>query len=107
MSELEKIKAKEKALKEKKKKVLAKEYEKLGKAFYKTSKAKSFPEATAKLQEGSSFSEQTVTQISERDLAYLRQFADELTWNEQGQYWRTDNIKNLTQFLATFRSETK
>lgn len=107
MTELERIKQQEKALKEKKKKALAKEYEKLGRKFYKKSKVKSFENAVNMLENIPMFSkrEQSDSSISEQDLATLKQFADELNWNEQGGYWRTDNIKNLTKFLATFRTE--
>jgi len=104
MNELEKITEQEKKLKEKKKKALAKEYEKLGRTFYKQSKAKTFEGATNMLNHVPMFgkSEQSV---GEQDLAELRHFANELKWQEQGQYWRTDNIKGLTNFLAKFRTE--
>jgi len=44
------------------------------------------------------------TPISEQDLIHLQQFANNLTWNEQGNYCRTNDIKNLTLFLANFRT---
>lgn len=108
MNELERIEQQEKALKEKKKKALSKEYEKLGRKFYKKSKVKSFENAVNMLEDMPIFSKREQSDncsISEQDLATLKQFADELNWNEQGGYWRTDNIKNLTKFLATFRTE--
>lgn len=108
MNELERIEQQEKALKEKKKKALAKEYEKLGRKFYKKSKVKSFESANNMLENIPLFSksEQSAKMpISERDFVTLQEFADKLTWNEQGGYWRTADIKNLTEFLATFRQE--
>jgi len=108
LNELDRIAQQEKILKEKKKKVLAKEYEKLGKKFYKKSKAKSFATANNMLEhipmfEKSAHAEKT--SINEQNLAQLQWFANRLTWNEQGNYWRTNDIKNLTLFLANFRTE--
>lgn len=124
MNDLEKIAEQEKKLKEKKKKALAKEYEKLGRKFYKKSKFKSFDDALKTLEnqltaeelfedyDGGSFSSeviypsnQTDQWISEQDLATLQHFANELKWQESGQYWRTDDIKGLTNFIAKFRTE--
>lgn len=106
MNELERIAQQEKTLKEKKKKVLAKEYEKLGRKFYKKSKAKSFETATNMLEQIPMFNSKQLAEvpISAQDLSELQKFANELTWNEQGHYWRTNEIKNLTLFLAKFRT---
>lgn len=104
MNELEKIAEQEKRLKEKKKKALSKEYEKLGRAFYKQSKAKTFEGANNMLNHVPMF-EKNEQSVGEQDLDDLQRFANGLKWQESGQYWRTDNIKDLTNFLAKFRTE--
>jgi len=101
------FKEQEKILKEKKKKALAKEYEKLGRKFYKKSNAKSFATANNMLEHIPMFEKRKQadnTPISEQNLIHLQQFANNLTWNEQGNYCRTNDIKNLTLFLANFRT---
>jgi len=108
MNELEQIKLQEKALKEKKKKVIAKEYEKLGRSFYKKSHAKSFDSANNMLNHIPMFSKSEPSvdrQISDRDFAELQRLANDLKFQEQGQYWRTNEIKEVTTFLAKFRTE--
>lgn len=106
MNELEKIAEQEKKLKEKKKQAYKKQYEKIGRAFYKQSKSKSFDEANA-LAKSFSLVEKSepTTTISEQDFAELRRMADALNWQEHGQYWRTNDVKELTRFLATFRTK--
>lgn len=34
----------------------------------------------------------------------VNSFADQLTWNEQRQYWQVDDLRALTDWLATHRS---
>jgi len=109
MSKLERIKQQEKALKEKKKKALAKEYEKLGRKFYKKSNVNSFESANNMIEHIPLFSKTKQPldlPISEDDFSILQQFADELSWNETGKYWHTNDIKSLTNFVATFRTKS-
>ena len=43
--------------------------------------------------------------ITNDQVEKLKQFANNLTWNESGNYWYTNEVKELTQFLAQFREE--
>jgi hypothetical protein len=43
--------------------------------------------------------------VNDEVLVSLRKFADGLVWQENGAYWRTNDVKGLTQFMAQFRSE--
>lgn len=104
MNELEKIKQQEKRLKEKKRAALAREYEKIGRAFMKKSKVKTFESAHNILEHTPIFSSK-VQNISDDDYQKLQAFADELLWQENGQYWRINDIKNMTNFLAKFRTK--
>lgn len=101
MNELEKLQIQEQKLREKKKQLLAKEYSRLGRAFYKKAKVKSFEEA----QQAVTNYQPGTSKVTNEQVKKLTQFANNLTWNESGNYWYTNEVKELTQFLAQFREE--
>lgn len=94
-----------KKLKERKKQAQKKQYEKIGRAFYKQSKSKSLDEANALAKSFSLVEKSEPTTISEQDFEELQRMANDLNWQESGQYWRTNNVKELTSFLSNFRTQ--
>lgn len=109
MDELERIKQLKKKLKERERKVLTKEYEKLGREFYKKSQAKSMSASHEMLTNMPLLTkEQFVNlQTQEKQLLnlqnQLKNIANGMEWT--GNYWHTENLKEVTEWLSQFRKE--
>lgn len=98
--EKEELKVQEAKIKAKRKQIKQKELISLAKLYCKKEGFKTPADALAFLE-----SSRGSHSVNDEILVSLRKFADQLVWQENGAYWRTNDVKGLTQFMARFRSE--
>ncbi|TNK94909.1 hypothetical protein DKP74_07125 [Fructilactobacillus sanfranciscensis] len=109
MDELERLEQLEKKIKVRKRKALTKKYEKLGRNFYKKTGVKSMSTAEDMLTNMPLLTkEQFVNlQTQEKQLLnlqnQLKNIANGMEWT--GNYWHTENLKEVTEWLSQFRKE--
>ena len=103
-SELEKLNEQQKKLNQKKRQARTKEYQKLGRAFYRKSQAKTFAGAHNMLEHIPMFNQTTENDnLTDAQMQQLTDIADHMHWN--GNFWQIDDLKNVSQWLAQFRTE--
>lgn len=111
MDELERIKQLKKKLKERERKVLTKEYEKLGREFYKKSQAKSMSTAHEMITNMPLLTKKQLLNFQTQEKQFfnlqtqLKNIANGMEWN--GNYWHTENLKEVTEWLSQFRKENE